>query len=1129
MGGTAVLRVAFVCVLVVVGITALTGAVANAGHLAEPPPKHPKLALELRREIAQGQLARASLSPAGISDRVKVQLDMRAGDTASVLAGIEADGGIVLGAIPGSVEADVPASTLESIAARGDVRYVSQLDHLVRASVTTEGLATTGTISWQARGYRGHGVKIGVVDGSFADYPSRQAAGDLPANLTAVDFCSGNLLKPADDGAHGTAVAEIVYAMAPEASLYLVCIGDGMAPLQSAVNYAKSQGIRVVNFSAGFPGSSRGDGRGGPGTAEGIVADAVASGIVWVNAAGNQAERHWTGTFSGSSSGQWLQFAPGVDRESFALAYGSQVCAYLKWDEWPLATSDYDVFLFGNDPVNPVTGSDRPSVGASPKEGFCYPNLDPSTTTFRLGVWRASGSTTPRIDLFVSGSRFDHPVAAGSVVEPATLASVISVGAACWQTGLVDSYSSRGPTIDGRIKPDLLGPSEVSTETYGRADGCSKASGFPGTSSSAPHVAGAAALVLQANPTFTPDQVRSFLASTATDGGAPGPDYDYGSGLLNLGPVTSPGASGPCPLPRTDQATAVNYLPNVTKALGGPTGFTTPFIVQNSGLVATDLEIEFKRFSDGSCVWRRSIGRLAPGASFAATLVNDALLPADSQFSVVIRSFGAPIVSVVNEQAGSGARAEAMSYDGFAEGATTVWLPNVVRRFFGYHTPIVMQNLGSAAATATVRFVPFDGGAATTTTRTLQPGQSRFIEPNIEPGLVDGRQYAATITSTQPLAAVVNTQNDDPDVANPVAYATDGIASAAFAAYGAYAAKNANDSGRANTTSTIVVQNVGGAAVVPAIAFTPLGGGTTRRFARGSALAPGAAWVFDPRYANGDTALPFCVTASAACLADGEYSFVANAAGQIAAVVNVISPASAMGYSAAMRASATYDLPNVTRTLGGASGWTTPIVLQSVTATSATLTWRSFRTGLATSQTVTLTPPAAVKIDPRGVPGLTDDTQYSVTIAANRGTEPGNISAAVIELADGADNAMMYEGFALGAAVPSASLAFTDIVFVGRVPVTEADEYVEFQNQGTLPENMSAWRIASARGGQTYFFSGFTMQPGQICRLYTNEVHPEWCGLSWGRDTPQWDNVGDRANLFDATGRVVSSMGYGGL
>ena len=1128
-GGAAVLRVTFACVLVAVGSTALMGGAANAGHLAEPPPKQPKLAFELRREIGAGPLSRESLRQAGGAERVKVHIDTRSADTTAVLAGIDAAGGSVLGAIPGSIEADIPAGALERIAARDDVRYMSQLDHLVRASVTSEGLGSSGASSWQTRGYRGKGVKVGVVDGSFADYPARQASGDLPSNLTAVDLCSGNLLKPADDGAHGTAVAEIIYDMAPEASVYLICIGDGLSPLQSAVSYAKSQGIRIINFSAGYPASSRGDGRGGPGTAEGIVADAIASGIVWVNAAGNEAERHWSGFFAAAPGGQWMQFAPGIDRETFALAYGTQVCAYLRWDEWPLASSDYDLFLFGNDAVNPVSGSDRPSVGAPPKEGFCYPNLDPSTTTFRLGIWRASGTTTPRIDLFATGSGFDHPVATGSIVEPATVSSVISVGAACWQTGLVDSFSSRGPTIDGRIKPDILGPSEVSTATYGNAAGCSKTVGFPGTSSSAPHVAGAAALVLQANPTFTPEQVRSFLMSTAADGGAPGPDSDYGSGLLNLGPVTSPGSTGPCPSPRTDQPTAVNYLPNVTKTLGGPTGFTTPFIVQNSGLVPTDLEIEFKRFTDGACVWRRSIASLAPGASFAATLVNDAPLPADSQFSVVVKSFGAPIVSVVNEQAGSGPRAEAMSYVGFSEGATTVWLPNVVRRFFGYHTPLVMQNLGSTAAVATARFVPFDGGPATVATRTIQPGQSQFIEPNIEPGLGDRQQYAATITSTQPLAVIVNTQNDDPGVANPVAYATDGIASGAFAIYGAYAAKNANDSGRANTTSTIVVQNVSATAIIPAIAFTPLGGGTTQRFTRASALAPGAAWAFDPRYANGDTTLPFCLAASAACLGDGEYSFVANAAGQIAAVVNVISPTSAMGYGASAQASATYDLPNVTRTLGGASGWTTPIVLQSVTATSAMLVWRSFRTGLVTRQTVTLAPPAAVKIDPRNVPGLTDDTQYAVTIAGQRGADPSNVNAVVIEIADGADNAMMYEGFAIGSVVPSANVVFTDIVFDGRVPVTEADEYVEFQNQGSLPQNMSAWRISSVRGGQTYPFGTLTMQPGQICRLYTNEIHPEWCGLNWARATPMWTNTGDRANLVDATGKLLSSIGYGGF
>ena len=1122
------LRVVCVCLFVVLSGIALNGRAA-AGNLDQPPAKHPKLALELNREVAAGQTTRDNSTRPQASGRVRVQIDTRPGGTATVLTGIVDAGGSVLGAIPGLIEADLPLAALKRIAAREDVRYVGQLDHLVRASVTSEGVASSGATSWQARGLRGKGVKVAIVDGSFADYPAREAAGDLPSAVTAVDLCSGNILKPADDGAHGTAVAEIVYDVAPEASLYLVCIGDGLSALQSAVTYAKSQGIRVINFSAGYPASSRGDGRGGPGTAEGIVADAIASGIVWVNAAGNEAQRHWSGVYSAPPGGQWLQFAPGIDRETVTIPYGAEGCAYLKWDEWPAASSDYDLFLYGNDPVNPVSGSDRPSVGAEPREGFCYPNLDPTTTTFRLGIWRASGTASPRIDLFVAGSKIDHPVATGSIVEPGTFSSVITVGAACWQTGVVDSYSSRGPTIDGRIKPDILGPSEVSTATYGGAAGCSQTIGFPGTSSSAPHVAGAAALVLQANPTFTPDQVRSFLMSTATDGGAPGPDTDYGSGLLNLGPAISPLATGPCPSPRGDQPTAVNYLPNVTKTLGGPSGFTTPFIIQNTGSVPTDLEIEFKRFTDSACVWRRSIAGLAPGASFAATLVNDVLLPADSQFSVVIRSFGASIVAVVNEQEGSGSRAEAMSYVGFSQGATTVWLPNVVRRFFGYHTPIIIQNLGLAAATATAKFAPFDGGAPTAAFRTIQPGQSQFIEPNVEGGLLDGRQYAVTITSNQPLAVVVNTQNDDPDVASPVAYATDGITSGAYAVYGAYAAKNANNSGRANTTSTIVVQNVGATATVPAIAFTPLGGGPTRRFTRGGGLAPGAAWVFDPRYTNGETTQPLCGSGSTSCLADGEYSFVANASGQIAAVVNVIAPASAMGYSASAAITSSEDLPNVTRTLGGTAGWTTPIVLQTVTATSATLAWRSFRTGAVNRQTVTLSPPGAVKIDPRNVPGLTDDTQYAVTIVGQRGTDSGNVNAIVIELADGADNAMIYEGFAVGPVVAASNVVLTDLAFAGRVPVTEADEYVEFQNQGALPQNLTGWTISSVRGGQRYVFGGLTMQPGQVCRLYTNESHPEWCGLNWGRATPQWNNTGDRANLLDASGKVVSSIGYGGF
>jgi hypothetical protein len=229
-----------------------------------------------------------------------------------------------------------------------------------------------------------------------------------------------------------------------------------------------------------------------------------------------------------------------------------------------------------------------------------------------------------------------------------------------------------------------------------------------------------------------------------------------------------------------------------------------------------------------------------------------------------------------------------------------------------------------------------------------------------------------------------------------------------------------------------------------------------------------------------------------------------------------------------VRPNSTFSLPNVTRTLGGAAGWTTPILLQAATATSATLLWRSFRSGATTAQTVILPQSGGVRVDPRSVPGLTDDTQYALTIRGLRGSEPGTLNAIVIELADGADNAMIYEGFAVGPTVAAANVVLTDLFFNGTVSAAEPDEYLEFQNQGTLPQDMSGWKLASVRGAQTFSFSGLTMQPGQICRLYTNQVHPAWCGLSWAKLTGQWNNAGDRANLVDATGKVVSSIGYGG-
>jgi len=102
------------------------------------------------------------------------------------------------------------------------------------------------------------------------------------------------------------------------------------------------------------------------------------------------------------------------------------------------------------------------------------------------------------------------------------------VGATYWQDDVLEDFSSQGPTRDGRIKPDLAAPDGVSvrSEWY--------ASGFYGTSASAPHVAGGAALVLQASPAFSPMQIQSWLEDRAVDLGTAGKDNAYGAGRLNL-------------------------------------------------------------------------------------------------------------------------------------------------------------------------------------------------------------------------------------------------------------------------------------------------------------------------------------------------------------------------------------------------------------------------------------------------------------------------------------------------------------------------------------------------------------------------------------------------------------------
>ncbi|NVM03457.1 MAG: S8 family peptidase, partial [Candidatus Helarchaeota archaeon] len=112
-----------------------------------------------------------------------------------------------------------------------------------------------------------------------------------------------------------------------------------------------------------------------------------------------------------------------------------------------------------------------------------------------------------------------------SIVDPAAGLDVLAVGATFKTQDIIASYSSEGPTNDGRIKPDICAPSSVSNATYGI---------FSGTSASSPHVSGAATLLFEENPSRTNLDLKNILDSSTVDLGELGKDNVYGSGLLSL-------------------------------------------------------------------------------------------------------------------------------------------------------------------------------------------------------------------------------------------------------------------------------------------------------------------------------------------------------------------------------------------------------------------------------------------------------------------------------------------------------------------------------------------------------------------------------------------------------------------
>jgi Ca2+-binding RTX toxin-like protein len=436
----------------------------------------------------------------------------------------------------------------EPITSIGSV--TSQADSVLDANL----VRTASPIS-----YDGTGIEIGVLSDSYNNLGGEAndiASGDLPNDVDVLQDLGGGGID------EGRAMLQLIHDLAPGADLSFATAFTGVAGFANNIRALAANGADIIVDDIGYLTE--------PFFQDGAVSlavnDVVADGVAYFSSAGNSSDVAYESTqvdfvpdpvVSGFSS---YDFNPGagVDtRQRITVPNGSQLRLSLQWDD-PFFTSngvdsDIDVYLL-NPNGNVVARSIEDNIANQTPVEFLVFNNNTGQTNFDVLITLFDGPEPERLKYipFGIGSNansiyqefatnsptvFAHPAATGAMAvaaapyfDPTTPEPFTSEGPT---TILFDAEGNRLSTPEVRQTPDITAIDGTDTTFFG---GDFEGNGFPnffGTSAAAPHAAAVAALVLEANPDFTPDQLYQRLQSTATDIGEPGFDNVTGAGLIN--------------------------------------------------------------------------------------------------------------------------------------------------------------------------------------------------------------------------------------------------------------------------------------------------------------------------------------------------------------------------------------------------------------------------------------------------------------------------------------------------------------------------------------------------------------------------------------------------------------------
>lgn len=463
-------------------------------------------------------------------DEVLLTLELDTTDSGELVKQLE-EYGVRVATVSGKlVDIAVPLKLIEEAASSKNpgewLTQLSSLEHVIHVrlpqpsvreqmGVELESLGGFNATAWQEAGFTGKGVKIAIVDSGFNGYRDLLGS-DLPEEVITRSFYDG--YPDVDNGqtVHGKGCAEIVYDIAPDATMYLVT-ANTQAETEQAIEWLIGERIQIVSHS----GSWLFGVMDGKGTGAQIADNAFARGILWVNSSGNYAYSHYYGKFSDSDGDGWHQYS-GSDEMMTYTPYSAAIIA-LTWLE---GDQNYDLYLDDSNGNTIASSENAPSNGSYGEEYIYYKFTDKGP--YYISIFNAGATKAVEFNLLISSGEVEYPVAEYSLATPADARNSLTVGAINWADNALEYYSSQGPSIDGRIKPELTAAAKVSTNAYG-------AGAFEGTSASAPHVAAAGALVMQAYPGYSNQQVRDYLINNSIDEGSSGPDNEFGYGRLYLG------------------------------------------------------------------------------------------------------------------------------------------------------------------------------------------------------------------------------------------------------------------------------------------------------------------------------------------------------------------------------------------------------------------------------------------------------------------------------------------------------------------------------------------------------------------------------------------------------------------